>query len=197
MGLTFADLQAISKEETGLFPPMDPLPILTSIKPEELEILDLQRGFVKRLRQSQYYLVETVKSTDLPRYSDKYRPIATAQPTLKRKDLNPSFFPPDLFDAHFNPRKKRKTKASTTKKGINLDDLKDDDDQSGSEKGSKDGSEQADEDYDVDEEDDNDYAENYFDNGEADDVDDLGGGGGGDEAGGGAGMFSPGSPTHG
>lgn len=40
-------------------------------------------------------------------------------------------------------------------------------------------------DYDVDEEYDNDYAENYFDNGENDDMDDLGGGGGGDEGGGG------------
>ncbi len=45
------------------------------------------------------------------------------------------------------------------------------------------GSQAVDEDYDVDEEYDNDYAENYFDNGEADDGDDLGGGG--DEGGGG------------
>lgn len=42
-------------------------------------------------------------------------------------------------------------------------------------------------DYDVDEEYDNDYAENYFDNGEGDDLDDLGGGGGGDDGGGGGG----------
>ena len=40
-----------------------------------------------------------------------------------------------------------------------------------------------DEDYDVEEEYDNDYAENYFDNGEGDDVEDLGGGA--DEGGGG------------
>lgn len=39
-------------------------------------------------------------------------------------------------------------------------------------------------DYDVEEEYDNDYAENYFDNGEGDDVDDLGGGGGDDGGGG-------------
>ena len=38
-------------------------------------------------------------------------------------------------------------------------------------------------DYDVEEEYDNDYAENYFDNGEGDDVDDLGGGGGDDGGG--------------
>lgn len=39
----------------------------------------------------------------------------------------------------------------------------------------------------MDEEYDNDYAENYFDNGENDDMDDLGGGGGGDD---GAGTFN-------
>jgi DNA-directed RNA polymerase III subunit RPC7 len=38
------------------------------------------------------------------------------------------------------------------------------------------GSEQQ-SDYDVEEEYDNDYAENYFDNGEGDDLDELGGGG--------------------
>lgn len=37
----------------------------------------------------------------------------------------------------------------------------------------------------MDEEYDNDYAENYFDNGEADDMDGLGDGGGGDDGGGG------------
>jgi hypothetical protein len=47
------------------------------------------------------------------------------------------------------------------------------------------GSQAMEEDYDVDEEYDNDYAENYFDNGEGDDLDDLGGGGGGDQSGGG------------
>jgi DNA-directed RNA polymerase III subunit RPC7 len=46
------------------------------------------------------------------------------------------------------------------------------------------GSQAVDSDYDVDEEYDNDYAENYFDNGEGDDMDDLGGGGGEDGGGG-------------
>lgn len=46
------------------------------------------------------------------------------------------------------------------------------------------GSQAVESDYDVDEEYDNDYAENYFDNGEGDDMDDLGGGGGEDGGGG-------------
>lgn len=47
------------------------------------------------------------------------------------------------------------------------------------------GSQAAESDYDVEEEYDNDYADNYFDNGEGDDIDDIGGGGGGDDGGGG------------
>lgn len=52
------------------------------------------------------------------------------------------------------------------------------------------GSQVAESDYDVEEEYDNDYAENYFDNGEGDDLDDLGGGGGGDDGGGGKTLYS-------
>ena len=94
-------------------------------------------------------------------------------------------------------------KKKDTIKHVNLDEMNDDaeeqvskhvsfspctrysstfQDKSGEER-SEVGSQQAEEDYDVDEEYDNDYAENYFDNGEADDNDDLGGGGGGDEGG--------------
>jgi hypothetical protein len=48
---------------------------------------------------------------DLRRYSDKYRPTAVAQPSLKRKDLNAAFFPPEIFEGYFNPKKKRKGAA--------------------------------------------------------------------------------------
>ena len=72
------------------------------------------------------------------------------------------------------------------KKRVNLDDLVEDaEDQEKSDAGHSDaGSQPPESDYDVDEEYDNDYAENYFDNGEEDDLDDLGGGGGGDDGGG-------------
>jgi hypothetical protein len=45
---------------------------------------------------------------DLPRYSDKYRPSTASQPTLKKKDLYAPYFPPDIFEGYFNPKKKRK-----------------------------------------------------------------------------------------
>lgn len=146
-----------------------------------------------------------MRSLELERYSDKYRPSAAAQPSLKRKDLHQPFFPQEVFEAYFNPKKKRKglsclvyqynrtlcstntaVEKKTSSKKLNLDELADDEEdlEKSDEGRSDEDSQVADEDYDVDEEYDNDYAENYFDNGEGDDNDDLGGGGGGEEGGG-------------
>ena len=78
-----------------------------------------------------------------------------------------------------------RSKVGKTK--LNLDELAEDadDPEKSSDERSEAGSQAVESDYDVDEEYDNDYAENYFDNGEGDDMDDLGGGGaGGDEGGG-------------
>lgn len=143
---------------------------------------------------------------ELPKFSDKYRPSLASQPTLKRKDLHEPFFPKEVFEEYFNPKRKRpsalfyitlrfwgreadlsqKVDRKSQKKRLNLDELVEDaDDQEKSDAERSDvGSQPAESDYDVDEEYDNDYAENYFDNGEGDDMDDLGGGGG-DEGGGG------------
>lgn len=46
---------------------MDPLPVLTSFTDEENGIIQLQNGFATRLRQSAYYVVESVKSDGMPR----------------------------------------------------------------------------------------------------------------------------------
>ncbi|KAF9568722.1 hypothetical protein CPC08DRAFT_654331 [Agrocybe pediades] len=179
MGLTFADLQNLSREGTAFYPPRE-IPVFTEPSNDEKEIAQLQLGFASRLRKSQYYIVESTKTTELERYSDKYRPSAQQQPTLKRKDLHASFFPTEVFEDYFNPRRKKK-KADQKKTGkiaLNLDELDDKDDQEKSDEEKSDaGSQQDVEDYDVDEEDDNDYAENYFDNGEGDGDDDVGGGG--------------------
>ncbi|KAI0355910.1 hypothetical protein OH77DRAFT_1402132 [Trametes cingulata] len=192
MGLTFADIQSLSREESALYPPLEPLPLLTEYSEEERRIAELQIGFATRLRNSAYYIVEPTKSTELPRYSDKYRPSPASQPTLKRKDLHQPFFPQEVFEDYFNPKKKKTVRRKEAGKRVNLDDMVEDGEEqekSGDER-SEAGSQQAEEDYDVDEEYDNDYAENYFDNGEGDDFDDLGGGGG-DEGGGGTSAVFP------
>ncbi|KAJ7171616.1 DNA-directed RNA polymerase III, subunit Rpc31 [Mycena crocata] len=186
MGLTHADLQNMSREATAMYPPMIP-PILTELTEDEKRIAAYQIGFAERMRKSAYYVVETTKSTDLPRYSDKYRPSVASQPTLKKKDLCAPYFPPDIFEAYFNPKRKRKVvaKSELTKKRMNLDEMAEEDEEKTPSDASDAGSQVPESDYDVDEEYDNDYAENYFDNGENDDNDDLGGGGGGGDEGGG------------
>ncbi|KAG6839491.1 hypothetical protein C0991_002176, partial [Blastosporella zonata] len=186
MGLSFADIQNLSREATAMYPTRQ-LPVFTEISTPESLVTDVQIGFATRLRKSAYYVTPSNPIVlELPRYSDKYRPSVSAQPTLKRKDLNEAFFPPMIFDSYFNPKKKRKvTETKTTgKPRMNLDEMNDEDEEekSGDDRSDA-GSNVAESDYDVDEEYDNDYAENYFDNGENDDMDDLGGGGGGDEGG--------------
>ncbi|KAH6918131.1 DNA-directed RNA polymerase III, subunit Rpc31 [Coprinopsis sp. MPI-PUGE-AT-0042] len=192
MGLTFADIQNLSREGTALYPPRHQ-PVFIEPSPDEKRITELQLGIVSRLRTSQYYITEQVKSTDLPRYSDKYRPSINNQPSLKRKDLHAPFFPPSLLEEYFNPRgrtaRSRTTGGATGKAKVNLDELVgEDDDQEKSGDERSDAEDLPEEDYDVDEEFDNDYAENYFDNGEGDDYDNLGDGGA-DEGGGGGGDY--------
>ncbi|KAK7681411.1 hypothetical protein QCA50_015503 [Cerrena zonata] len=186
MGLTFADIQNMSKEGTALYPEME-VPLLNEYTEDEKRIAELQLGFSARLRKSAYYITELTKSNELPRYSDKYRPSPASQPTLKRKDLHQPFFPQEIFEGYFNPKKRKLAQKSGPKKRINLDDLEDDgaDKEDGEEDRSEIGSQADEEDYDAEEDyGDNDYAENYFDPGEDDDNDALGAGGG-DEGGGG------------
>ncbi|CAL1699209.1 unnamed protein product [Somion occarium] len=184
MGLTFADIQSISKEATALYPEME-VPLLNEYSEDEKRIAELQLGFSARLRKSAYYITEPTKSIELPRYSDKYRPSQASQPTLKRKDLHQPFFPQEIFEGYFNPKKRKITARKGVKKRVNLDEIEAEtgEKEEGEEERSEAGSEAAEQDYDVEEEYDNDYAENYFDNGENEDNEDLGGGVGAEEGG--------------
>ena len=157
----------------------------------------------------------TYCATGIERYADKYRPAAATQPKLERRGLHQPFFPQEVFEVYFDPRKKRMRRCleypfSPALNGfvvekkharrVNLEDFKDDAEEEvchtlmlslrvvtasqDKSEASEAGSQAAEEDYDVEEEYDNDYADDYFDNGEGDDLDDLGGGGG-DPSGGG------------
>ncbi|KAM6503432.1 DNA-directed RNA polymerase III subunit Rpc31 domain containing protein [Amanita muscaria] len=194
MGLTFSDIQNMSREATALYPPRR-LPVFTQPSEEEKQVAQLQLGFANRLKSSPYYISDEsvpseshrFDSTELPRYSDKYRPSAASHSTLKRSMLHAPFFPAEILDDYFNPRRKRKMTKRMAKRRLNLDEVgkEDDAEKSGEEQQSNAGSEEVQSDYDVDEEYDNDYAENYFDNGEGDDMDNLGDAGLGDDGGGG------------
>lgn len=51
---------------------------------------------------------QTISHTpqEATRYSDRFlKPVVTTK--LHAKDLNPAFFPPDLWDAYFNPKKRK------------------------------------------------------------------------------------------
>jgi DNA-directed RNA polymerase III subunit RPC7 len=98
--------------------------VLTEYSEEEKRICELQLGFAARLRKSAYYVTEAVRSTgrsyfvrahglfhciiELERYADKYRPAATSQPKLERRDLHQPFFPQEVFEAYFDSKKRRK-----------------------------------------------------------------------------------------
>lgn len=92
-------------------------PTLEDFSEQDKKICQYQLGFSARLRTSKYYVVEKVKTTELPRYSDKYKPLATAQPTLRRADLHAPFFPPELLEAYLNPRKKTKGMSVSVSSG--------------------------------------------------------------------------------
>lgn len=83
----------------------------------------------------------TYCATELERYADKYRPAAATQPKLERRGLHQPFFPQEVFEAYFDPRKKRMctcleypcspalNEFAVEKKHtrrVNLDDFKDD-----------------------------------------------------------------------
>ncbi|KAF8348638.1 DNA-directed RNA polymerase III, subunit Rpc31 [Amanita rubescens] len=185
MGLTFLDIQNMSREGTALYPPRQ-LPTYTQPSDEEKQVAQLQIAIATRLKSSPYYVVERTKSTELRRYSDKYRPSAASRSTLQRSKLHAPFFPTEIFEDYFNAKRKKKVSKKMIKSRVNLDEVGQEDEQekSGDERQSEVGSEAPQSDYDVEEEYDNDYAENYFDNGEGDDLDNLGDGG---DDGGGAG----------
>lgn len=77
---------------------------------------------------------------ELERYADKYRPTATLQPKLERRNLHQPFFPQEVFEGYFDSKKRRKGTIfepfavlfsypfiveKKAIKRINLDDLED------------------------------------------------------------------------
>ena len=71
-------------------------------------------------------VAETTRRIELPRYSDKYRPSLATQPTLKRKDLHQPFFPQEIYESYFNPKKRKISEKKASKKRVNLDDMTED-----------------------------------------------------------------------
>ena len=62
MGLSFADLATLSREPTALYPPMDPLPVLSALTPDDKDDIRHQIAYENAMRASAYYIVEARKS---------------------------------------------------------------------------------------------------------------------------------------
>ena len=108
---------------------MESIPTLSAHTAAERRVCELQSLLTDKLRKSAYWVVEARKANgvcpselvsieytdyllpDLEHYSDRHRPELTAQPALKRKDLHEPFFPPDVFEGYFNPKKRRRMSA--------------------------------------------------------------------------------------
>lgn len=112
---------------SAFFQALDVMPSLIDINDHEQRSCKFQHDLVDRLRHSQYYVTEDVKRPgnvhriwyslrtqrvqDFARYSDRFRPAKHRQ--LEPTDLDPKFFPPDLWQRCFNP----KTPATAATKG--------------------------------------------------------------------------------
>jgi len=77
MGLTFADLASLSREPTELYPPMEPLPVLEKMTPNDKEDIRNQMRFEDMMRRSQYFIVEVKKNTGMYEYSPRRSSILT------------------------------------------------------------------------------------------------------------------------
>lgn len=103
------------------------MPVLSKIKGKEREISREQVALALRLRNSAYYEMEDKKAdgkayilrptlwglssplVELERYSDRFKPAAKTRPLLSQEILNKEFFPPALWEAYFNQKKKAAT----------------------------------------------------------------------------------------
>lgn len=119
--------QVSHKLMSAFFQALDVMPSLIDINDHEQRSCKFQHDLVDRLRHSQYYVTEDVKRPgnvrriwyslrtqrvqDFARYSDRFRPAKHRQ--LEPTDLDPKFFPPDLWQRCFNP----KTPATAATKG--------------------------------------------------------------------------------
>ncbi|KAG0166837.1 hypothetical protein DFQ30_006741 [Apophysomyces sp. BC1015] len=166
---------------TALFPEMD-VPIPHKASSTEKSHSKLREEYLKLVRASPFNLQAAQPPTDIERYSDKYKKAAVKR-TLREIKTDFDFFPEELQSILDPSKMKKKRKVYDEEDQINLEALldeageqkDDDEDKEGDGEKKEGGSEgEYEEEYEDEEElvDDNDYAQNYFDNGEADDYDD-------------------------
>ncbi|KAG2208465.1 DNA-directed RNA polymerase III, subunit Rpc31 [Mucor mucedo] len=165
---------------TALFPEMD-VPIPRKPTSNEIQEWKLRKEYLNMIKDSPFHLTAPPPPPDIERYSDKYKVVAPKR-SLREIETNLDFFPDELQVLLDPKRRKKKQKVNTAQDEygqiealLNAEGKDGDEDEEG-EDGEKKDDEDAenDDEYEDEEElvDDNDYGQNYFDNGEGDDVDD-------------------------
>ncbi|GAA5978852.1 hypothetical protein JCM11641_003587 [Rhodosporidiobolus odoratus] len=195
--LNYNDIIEQSKQGTDvLYPPMD-MPETEYPTTREAAIAKRYNSMMSEMRFSPYWIeAPTRASTDIERYSDRFKPKTTTAgtATIALRQVHASrqwdrdLLPPSVFEAVLEKKPKGKAAGKGSRKGAAaaLGGLLEGDDEQVVEEDSdaENDDEEMLEEEDEDDEGDNDYEAEYFDNGEEDDFDNLGGGGGGDDDGG-------------
>ncbi|KAI7855104.1 DNA-directed RNA polymerase III, subunit Rpc31 [Circinella umbellata] len=183
------DLGSMFNVQTALFPEMD-VPMARKPNNSESNQWKLKDECIELIQASPFYLVPPPPPPDIERYSDRYKKRKAKQ-SLRDIRSDMDYFPEELHSI-LDPNKKKKRKMANgsgdafeqLKAFIDMEgkegDGKDDDDEDGEKKEGDNPEEDYGDDYEDEEDlvDDNDYAQNYFDNGEGDDIDDDDGDGG-------------------
>jgi DNA-directed RNA polymerase III subunit RPC7 len=163
------------------------LPHVKALNKHEDKFVARHKDMVERIQQSRCYLGVVVEKKEVESYADRLLDKAK-RPALKDLYTNVLFFPEEL-QGLFHPMKKAKRVYAlfvvynrVRTKDVSLDKLldgvtddpaeEDDEDKPKPDAASDEEPQPAEE----EEEEENDYVDNYFDNGEGDDVDDASGG---------------------
>ncbi|KAI8853119.1 DNA-directed RNA polymerase III, subunit Rpc31 [Chytridium lagenaria] len=173
----------VSYHDSPIYPALE-LPPFLKCTAEEKKMLDLDKDFVEKIKESPYHITIIAKKHDIERYADRYikKPITSAQRATEIPCDNLKFFPEELHYIH-DPSKKLGARTVRTEELINkrLKQLEKEEAEGGGKAKENDDDDEvtAGNEYDEEEEEEeDDYQENFYeendDEGESDD------GGGGD-----------------
>ena len=178
MGLSFQELGSLDKTPSKLYPEPPTIPRMERPDHKEIRYASYQLMYLQEQKTSAYWpTLEERKQGDLIRFTDRYRPEAQDLPSLKSIHLQKEVFPKGLWDSFMQGETKREEQKAKKKarRKINWDSIELED-RAGADDDIGDASSEPEDLGDYEDEVDDDYAENYFDNGEADDVGDDEGG---------------------
>ncbi|ORX44589.1 hypothetical protein DM01DRAFT_1411263 [Hesseltinella vesiculosa] len=169
-------INSLFKEQSDIFPDID-IPMPRKPTSTEHERWMLRKRFLDQIRDTPFYLTVPPPPKDIERYSDKYK-VVKKKRHLRDIQTDLDMFPEEL-QSIVDPSKGKKKRRTGDVDAFGqiealLANATEEKDEDGEEKQGSDVELDDDENFDDEEDmvDDNDYGQNYFDNGEDDDVDD-------------------------